>query len=107
MAVIYTDTTTKYNLTTIGLQGAANAKSFMESLMMFLAPIETTLNQGLGLIMNGVVSIFNQKTERQKNEQNYLLAADNAGYNQENNMLNIIIIVIFLVAFIYLERKKK
>ena len=107
MAVIYTDRTNKYDLSTIGLQGAANAKSFMESLLMFIAPIETTLNQGLGIILNGVNNIFKTTNERRKDEQNYMLAADESGYAQENNMLNIIIIVVFLIALIYLGGKKQ
>ena len=107
MAVIYVDHTNKYELSTIGLQGAANTKGFMDSLRSFLVPVESAINEGVNLIGSWINTIIQSGNARRRDEQGYMLAADNASYNQENNMLTIIIIVVFVVALIYLGGKKK
>ena len=107
MAVIYTDHTNKYGLTTIGLQGAANAKGIMSNFMQFMVPIESTLNEAANIIGGWINQIVRAGNDKRRDEQNYLLAADSQANTQENNMLNIIIIVIFVVALIYLGGKKK
>jgi len=106
MATIYVGNI-KYELGSDAIRAAANDQSFLGMLRSFVSPVESAINDGINIIMSGIGNFMQIKNSRRRDEQSYLRDADNAGYNQENNMLYIIIVVIFLVVLIYLGRKKK
>ena len=107
MAYQYSDHTTKYELTTDALRATANQRSFLDALRSFVTPIESAINDGVNVIGGWINQYILGINARRRDEQGYMLSSDSAGYNQENNMLFIILIVVFIVALIYLGRAKK
>lgn len=107
MAVIYRDTTTKYELSWSALKATANQQGILAALRSFVVPVESAINEGINLIGSGINTIVQTVNVRRKDEQAYLLAADESGYNQENNMLNIVLIIVLVIGVIYMGGRKK
>lgn len=107
MAVIYTDTTNKYDLSLTALNETAKARSFIDLFFAAFTPVESVINEGIDKIGSWISQFQLNKNTRRKNEQNSLLELDKAGYEAESRVNLIVLAVIILVVIIFAAKFKK
>ena len=106
MAVIYRDTTTKYNLSWSALTATANQPGLLQSISNALQPFFGAANKGIDFIGSAINSILPQRDNQPKDKQSYLFASDD---NQEDYMLYIVLFIALVIGagVIFMKRKGK
>lgn len=107
MAVIYKDTTNKYDLSTTALGETARARSFIDLFFSAFAPVESAINEGIDTIGKWISQFQLNKNVRRRDEQNALLASDKEAYEAENKVNFIVLVVIIFVVIVFSRMLKK
>jgi len=105
MAIIYTDTTNKYDVSTSGISGAS------KGVAQNISDAFSGLFGGIGNVIKSVLpfgEIFGLKNERLKDEQSSNLTADQIQTKADTQTIIAVVVVVIIISvvFVLIKRKK-